>query len=269
MTQVYTIARKLGQLPAFLVFLLLFSAQQSWGQTVPYPLINGTYTETFDNIGTGTGSGTSNTGWTTSFASGTGANRFSVATPDAPSVLPNSNLVFASSNSGGVQKGTATSGGLGTIVLLAIGTSDGVNAAAFDLNLDFTGTPAGTGTISLDWAEVLNSTGNRQSTFKLQTNTGTDGAFVDLPGSSVVVVNNVAASGSLTKLALPAAFASNPNAKIRFFLVTSAGGTTGSRPKISIDNITVATGTTGTPTPPLPPPLLSLLRHRASVVPTA
>jgi hypothetical protein len=244
MTQVYTIARKLGQLPAFLVFLLLFSAQQGWGQTVPYPLSSGTYTENFDNIGTG--SGTTATGWTASFASGTGANRFSVAAPVSPSTLPNYTTVFVSGTSGGVQKGDKA------IVLLAVGsTSDGNNAAAFDLNLNFTGTSAGT--ISLDWAEVLNSTGNRQSTFKLQTNTGTDGAFVDLPNSSVVVINNVAANGSLTNIALPAEFANKSNAKIRFFLVTSAGGTMGSRPKISIDNITVATGSTGTPTPPPTP----------------
>jgi hypothetical protein len=244
MTQVYTIARKLGQLPAFLVFLLLFSTQQGWGQTTAYPLANGTYTENFDNIGTG--SGTTATGWTSNFASGTGANRFSVATPISPSTLPNYTTVFVSGSTGGVQKGDKA------IVLLAVGsTSDGNNAAAFDLNLNFASTSAGS--ISLDWAEVLNGTGNRQSTFKLQTNTGTNSDFVDLPGSTVVIANNAAANGSLTNIALPAEFANKSNAKIRFFLVTSAGGTTGSRPKISIDNITVATGTTGTPTPPPTP----------------
>lgn len=51
MTSFYKNAWKLGQLPAFLVCLFLFSAPQSWGQT-PAQLATGTYTQTFDEIGT-------------------------------------------------------------------------------------------------------------------------------------------------------------------------------------------------------------------------
>ncbi|OUJ72679.1 cellulose binding domain-containing protein [Hymenobacter crusticola] len=244
MTRFYKTAWKLGQLPALLACLFLLSSQLSWGQTVPYPLMGGTYTENFAEIGTVSGSssaGWTTTGWAFNFASGTGANRFSVATATAPATLPNSTTVFATSTSGGVQKGT------GSIILLATGPTDGTNAAAFDLNLDFAASTAGS--ISLDWAEVNNSTGNRQATFKLQTNTGTNGAFVDLDGSTVVITNNVAANGSLTTIPLPAAFANKRDAKIRFYLATTAGGITGSRPKISLDNITVVTSPTGTPTP--------------------
>ncbi|QDA58596.1 T9SS type A sorting domain-containing protein [Hymenobacter jejuensis] len=231
MTSFYKNAWKLGQLPALLAFLFFFGAHQSWGQT-PYQLATGTYTENFGDVAN----------WTDNFASGLGANRFGVAPQQTSPALPNQTKVFATGTGGGVQKGT------GAIVLLATGASpDGGNAAAFDLYLDFTGVTAGT--ISLDWAEVNNSSGDRRSTFKLQTNTGDGGAFVDLGGSSVVVTNNVAASGNLTSIALPAGFSNNATAKIRFFLVTSAGGTTGSRPKISLDNVVVTAGSTGTPVP--------------------
>ncbi|WP_159451929.1 PKD domain-containing protein [Hymenobacter roseosalivarius] len=66
----------------------------------------------------------------------------------------------------------------------------------------------------------------------------------------MVITNYVSATGSLTAIPLPASFANNPGAKIRFFLLTSGGGSTGSRPKISLDNITVTTGSTGTPPTP-------------------
>ncbi|WP_148103394.1 hypothetical protein [Hymenobacter rigui] len=210
---------------ALLVLLSLTSRAQT-----PYALSSGNYAENFSQI----------SGWTDNFASGTGAAPFSVATPSP--TLPNQNLVFNTGTSGGVQKGT------GTILLLATG-NDNANAAAFDLNLDFTGTTAGT--ISLTWAEVNNSSGNRQSTFKLQTNTGTSGAWVDLPGSSVVLTNNTASSGQLTALALPAAFDNSATAKIRFYIVPTAGGTnpSGSRPKISLDNLAVTAMTAGPVTP--------------------
>ncbi|WP_162910757.1 T9SS type A sorting domain-containing protein [Hymenobacter oligotrophus] len=205
--------------------LLGWFAPQAWAQT-PYSLSAGPYAENFDNIGS----------WTADFGAGTGANRFSKAF--AQPTLPNTNNVFTTGTAGGVQKGTNDA--LGKIVLLATGTTDGQNAAAFDLNLDFSNATAGT--ISLDWASVNNSTGDRRSTFKLQTNTGANGVFVDLPHPAVVVANNVPTSGALNNIALPAAFSNNAGAKIRFFLVTSGGGTTGSRPKISIDNLRVTAG---------------------------
>lgn len=228
MTPIYKITWKLTQLPVLLACLFFFSAQQSWGQT-PYKLSNGTYLENFSDLAN----------WTDNFASGIGANRFGVASPQAPSTLPNTNKVFVTGTTGGVQRGA------GAINILATG-SDGANATAFDLYLDFSGATAGT--ISLDWAEVNNSTGNRQATFTLQTNTGTGGAFVDLPGSSVVVINNTPAAGQLTSVALPAEFTNNPAAKIRFYIVPTVGGS-GNRPKISLDNLSVTAGSGTAPTP--------------------
>jgi hypothetical protein len=213
---------------ALLLTLLLSLAARA--QTA-YKLSAGTYTEDFSQIST----------WTNNFAGGTGAAPFSPA-PSLSGTTAGTTTVFSSSTSGGVQKGTQA------IVLLVTGTVDG-NYVGFDLNLDFTGTTAGT--ISLDWASVINSTaGNRQATFKLQTNTGASGAFVDLPGSSVVVTNNAVMSGQLKEISLPTELSGNAGAKIRFLLVTSGtAGTSGNRPKISLDNVQV-TATTGTTTPP-------------------
>ncbi|HLO38339.1 MAG TPA: Ig-like domain-containing protein, partial [Lacibacter sp.] len=50
-------------------------------------------------------------------------------------------------------------------------------------------------------------------------------------------------SGSITTVDLPDAFNNNPNARLRFYYHNGSGGTTGSRPKISIDNLTVTAGT--------------------------
>jgi len=168
--------------------------------------------------------------WTNNFAAGIGANRYSsITTGSFPS--PTQTTVFSSSSTGGVQKGT------GNIVLLATGATNNSDAAAFDLNLDFTGVNAGT--ISLNWAEITNGTGDRASTFKLQTNGGSGSTFTDLAGTSVVVTNSVASSGSLTNITLPAGFNNSSGAVVRFYIFNSGPGTSGSRPKISIDNVVV------------------------------
>jgi len=218
----------LRALPALLLTLLLALAARA--QT-PYKLATGSYVEDFSQIST----------WTNNFAAGTGAAPYSPA-PSLTGTTAGTTTVFSSSTSGGVQKGSQA------IVLLVTGTVDG-NYVGFDLNLDFTGTTAGT--LSLDWASVINSTaGNRQSTFKLQTNTGASGAFVDLPGSSVTINNTTVTSGQFKALSLPADFNGNAGAKIRFLLLTSGtAGTSGNRPKISLDNVQV-TATTGTTAPP-------------------
>lgn len=233
MNHLYKKIRQANYAPAGLLFVLAFlvMAAPAFSQT-PFPLASGNYAENFDDLAN----------WTSDFGAGTGAGHFGKAAPQP--ALPNSNTVFSTNASGGVQKGSGEH--LQKIVLLATGTTNGANAAAFDLHLDFSATTAGT--LSLDWATVFNSTGNRQATFKLQTNTGANGSFVDLDHPAVVLTNNVAASGSLSEVALPAAFHQKADAKIRFFLITSAGGSTGSRPKISLDNIRI-TATAATQPP--------------------
>jgi hypothetical protein len=190
-----------------------------FGQTY-YDMSSGNYSQNFSDIAN----------WTNNFAAGIGAANYAAVT-SGTYPAPNQVTVFASGTSGGAQKGTLN------IQLLATGSTDNSNAAAFDLCLNFTDRVAGT--VSLDWACVFNSTGNRASTFKLQTNTGTAGAFVDLASTSVVVTNNVASSGSLTTIALPSGFTGLGAAKIRFYFYNSGPGSSGSRPKISIDNVSV------------------------------
>jgi hypothetical protein len=79
-----------------------------------------TYTENFADI----------TNWTSSYAAGTGANRWRVATSVATSTV-NAFSVFVTGTTGGVQKGTEA------LVLLATGT----NSTATDFLVDFSRRP--------------------------------------------------------------------------------------------------------------------------------
>lgn len=194
-----------------------------------------TYTENFADI----------TNWTNGFASGAGANRWGSVAINATGTIPDgsrtsaSTASFVTGSSGGVQKGTLN------IVMLSTGATDNTSACAIDFFLDFTGVNAGT--LSFDWATVFNSTGDRASSIRVYTSTnGT--TFNELTGAAVLnKANNVAASGSITTVALPASFNNSATARIRFYEYNGAGGTTGSRAKISLDNVTV-TATAVAPT---------------------
>ncbi len=205
----------------------------AWAQA-PVPLASQpgyTYTENFADIAN----------WTNNFAAGTGANRFSsvaiggtAAIPDATRITASS-ATFTSSTSGGVQKGT------GTILLLSTGATDNTTSTAFDFLVDFTGLNAGT--LSLDAASVANSTGNRVGTLRVYGSTnGT--TFTEL--TSFSATNNVAGSATLS-VTLPASFNNSSTARFRLYYHNGTGGSTGSRPKISVDNLTV-TGTVPGPT---------------------
>jgi hypothetical protein len=106
------------------------------------------------------------------------------------------------------------------------------------LFLDFTGYYAGT--LSFDWASVNNSTGDRKGSLRVYTST--DGTtFTELSGAAVLnFTNNSLTSGSVTSVALPSGFDNIATARIRFYECNGSGGATGSRPKISIDNVSVS-----------------------------
>ena len=189
-----------------------------------------TYTENFSDIAN----------WTNGFASGIGASRFfwvdtnsSGAVPDGRKITVPTAL-FSSGTSSGVQRGT------GNILLLASGTTDNTAAAAFDFFVDFTGvTP---GTLSFDWGDVTNgTTGANPRTGSLRVYTSIDGsAFTELTLAAVLnIVNGASTSGSVTAVVLPKTLNTGSGARIRFYYYNGTGGTTGSRPKISIDNLTV------------------------------
>lgn len=205
------------------------------------------YKETFDNIAT----------WGNGFTTGIGANHFAPVPVSTTGTIPSAtrvttNSVFASGTSGGVQKGTQN------IILLSTGGTDNTTSTAIDLYLDFTGVEAGT--ISFDWASVNNSTGDRNGSFRVYSSI--DGAnFTELTGASVLnFTNNLATSGSIVNVDLPASFTNNPKARLRFYYHNGTGGITptGSRPKISIDNLTVtAVSTTPCVTPSAQPTTLT------------
>ena len=194
-----------------------------------------TYTEGFADIAN----------WTNNFTSGNGANRFGSVAVNATGVIPSATRITATtamfqippSSAGGLHRGTDQLTPTTSIVLLSTGTGDNSSSAAFDLFLDFTGVDAGT--LSFDWATVFNAAGNRNGSLKVYAST--DGTtYTDVTAAFINnFTNNVAASGSITNVALPAAFNNSATARLRFYYHNCCGGTTGSRPKLSIDNITV------------------------------
>jgi len=233
---------------ASLLFVTL-GYHNSYGQTaVPMSSQSGlTYTENFADIAN----------WTSNFASGIGANRFKAVAVNATGTIPDgsktttatSTLNASSSTSTGVQKGT------GTFVFLTTGTTDNSAAIAVDFLVDFTGVNAGT--LSFDWAEIANGTissSNQNRNLTLQVYTSPDGTtFTALAGASAVVTNGVTASGTVSSIQLPSAL-NGVSAVIRLYAYNSAPTIlsptpAGSRPKLSIDNLTVtATSTGGSPT---------------------
>ena len=231
--------------------LLLF-IQVSFAQT-PVPMASQpslTYTEDFADIAN----------WTNNFASGAGASRFGSVGVNATGTIPSATRITTStatfqippSSNGGLHRGTDQTTPTTSIILLSTGTADNTSSTAFDLFLDFTGVNAGT--LSFDWATVFNAAGNRNGSLKVYAST--DGTiFTDVTAAFVTnFTNNVIASGSITNAALPASFNNSATARLRFYYHNGTGGTTGSRPKLSIDNLSVtAVSTTPCTTPTAQP----------------
>ncbi len=217
-----------------LLSLAVLSAVVSngWAAT-PFPMSGGNYFENFNDIAN----------WTNNFASGIGAQYWSSVPVNATGTIPDGvritvgTATFVTGTAGGVQKGA------GNIQLLSTNATDNLNADAIDLLLDFTGIAAGT--LSYDFATVFNTTGNRNGSLRVYTST--DGVtFTELPAASVVnFQNNVAYSTQISLVPLPAAFTNCATARIRFYDYNGTGpsGSSGARPKASIDNVAV----TGTP----------------------
>lgn len=192
-----------------------------------------TYTENFADIAN----------WTNSFAAGAGADRFASVAINATGTIPDGVRIttasanFVTGTSGGVQKGSAQTPATQSIVLLSTGATDNTSSVAIDFFMDFTGVNAGT--LSFDWASLNNSTGDRRGSLRVYAST--DGAsFSEITGAQVLnFINNTPTSGSITTVALPASFNNSATARLRFYYHNASGGTAGSRPKISIDNLTV------------------------------
>ncbi len=215
------------------------------------------FTETFADIAN----------WSNFFITGIGANHFTGLGATGTGGIPNGTTLTAStfsfqnnnpgppvtpSTSGGVHRGTDQVPPTESIVLLSTGPTDNTTSAAIDFYMDFTGVNAGT--LSFDYAVVNNSTGNRNGSLRIYASV--DGiTFTEITFASVLnFINNVPLSGSKTNIALPAIFNNSATARLRFYYHNGdAAVGSGSRPKISIDNLNVtAVASTPCATPTAP-----------------
>jgi hypothetical protein len=220
-------------IPSLVLALLVGLAAAPALAATPFPMASGNYSEGFNDIAN----------WTNNFAAGIGAQYWASVPVNATGTIPDgvritvSTATFVTGTAGGVQKGA------GNIQLLSTNATDLLNADAIDLLLDFTGMTAGS--LSYDFATVFNTTGNRNGSLRVYTST--DGVtFTELAAASVVdFQNNVAFSKQVSLIPLPAAFTNCATARIRFYDYNGTGpaGSSGARPKASIDNVLV----TGTP----------------------
>ena len=220
--------------PLLLTSHLVVAASTAFAAT-PFPMASGNYSENFNDIAA----------WSNNFASGVGAQYWSSVGVNATGTIPDgakitvSTAAFVSGTSGGVQKGS------GNIQLLSTNGTDNINADAIDLLLDFTGMNAGF--LSYDFATAFNSTGNRNGSLRVYTSI--DGTtWTELAAASVVnFANNVAFSQQVALVQLPAAFTNSPTARIRFYDYNGTGpsGSSGARPKASIDNVAVTASVIG------------------------
>ncbi len=226
--------KKTLQFVASLFFIATLNAQ------TPVPMgyqPSLTYTENFSDIAN----------WTNNFAAGTGANRFASVGVNTTGVIPSATRITAStatfqaplSSGSGVHRGNEQTIPTNSIILLAAGTTDNANSVAFDLLLDFTGVDAGT--LSFDWATVFNGATNSNRNGSLKVYATTDGVtYTNVTAAFVTnFTNYVAASGTISNVLLPSSFNNSATARLRFYYHNGTGGTTGSRPKLSIDNIVV------------------------------
>ncbi len=229
-----------------------------------------TFTETFADIAN----------WNNFFVNGVGANHWdglSATATQPASGIPNPTIITASTNSfqtpsgippapsvsGGVHKGTDQTIPTQTIVLLATGstaTVGGVNvnnnfsSAAIDFYVDFTGVNAGT--LSFDYATINNGAGDRPGSLRVYYSI--DGVAFNELTNLLNFTNNTPLSGSKSNIPLPAALNNKATALFRFYYYNGeTGGTTGARPKLSIDNVKI-TSLANTPCVPPAAPATNL-----------
>jgi autotransporter-associated beta strand protein len=224
----------------FLVALILLPAI-GFSQT-PVPMVSQsglTYTENFADIANWANSASAGSGYTI----GTGATRWaSVATgtgtiPNATATTTATTTFTTGASSAGVQRGSLSGNVPGTLVLLTTGTTNNTTACAVDFFMDYSGTNADS--LFFDAATVINSSGNRVSSLKVYWSiNGT--TFTELTAANLpfVATNNVSASANI-RVKLPSAFNNTSTCRLRFYYHNGTGGSSGSRPKISIDNVTV------------------------------
>jgi hypothetical protein len=151
---------------------------------------------------------------------------------------------FTTGSSGGIQKGTEN------LQFLSTGGTDNTSSVALDLNLNATNRDLGN--LTFDAATVFNSTGNRLGTLRVYYSSD-NATWSELTGTNLpfTATNNVASSASVSAT-LPSALDGQATVKLRFYCHNGGtpAGTTGSRPKISVDNVLVTSVAVGDTSPP-------------------
>ena len=206
-----------------MILLMFFISNKAIGQTY-YSMATGNYSETF-------------TGWVGYSTNWNGQPVMTTGTiPSATKTTVVSNgttMNFVGSGSTiGYDAATSTK-----LVFLTTGTTDNNAAIACDLNLNFSGRLAGN--LSFDANTIFNSTGNRNATLRVYY-TFDGSAWTELTGTNLpyVATNNVVGSGAIS-MQLPSVLDNKSTVTFRFYCHNGTGGTTGSRPKIGIDNVIV------------------------------
>ena len=216
---------------------------------------NFTYTENFSDISNWTFSTATSPGDGT-FVSGIGASAWKGYEPSGTGTIPNGTNITKSTTLFQTTSGPGSSSGIykqsQSIGLIATGTTDNTHSVAFDFFADFSGMNAGT--LSFDWASLNNSTGNRKGSLRVYTST--DGVnFTELAGAAVLnFTNNSPTSGQISFIQLPSSFNNSATAQIRFYYYNGTGGTSGSRPKLQLDNVKVTALPTSACTAPTAQP---------------
>jgi endonuclease G, mitochondrial len=195
--------------------------------------------QTYFNMSTGNYS-ESFTAWTSPSTNSFSSVSINTGTVPNATAITTASASFTSGTSGGIQSGSAN------IQFLSTGSTDNSSSVALDLNLDFTNRNAGT--ISFDAATVFNTTGNRAGSLKIYYSTNAT-TWTELTGTNLpYTANNNTAKSATINVALPNTLSNQATVKLRFYYHNGGpalASPTGSRPKISIDNLTITSTSQG------------------------
>lgn len=205
-----------------------------WGQTY-FDMSSADYSQNFNGITT----------LPTNFNTVSVLNTGSIpAATKTTSSSTNALAVVASAAAVGIDASSSTK-----LVFLTTGATDNTTSIATDLNLNFANRTAGN--LSFDASTIFNGTGNRVSSLKVYYSlNGT--TWTELTGTNLpyVATNNVAGSSAIN-ITLTSALNNEANVKFRFYYHNGSGGSTGSRPRIGIDNLSVTSTSFNTTVPNL------------------
>ncbi|MCX8495805.1 MAG: Ig-like domain-containing protein, partial [Akkermansiaceae bacterium] len=228
------------------------------GAQTYYNLSSGNYSEDFSQISTWT-SPTTNS-WSGVAIGGT------ATIPAAVKITANTTIFMGTngtgtSSSSGVQRPTTN------LQLLGAGGTDNSTSVAMDLNLDFTSRTSGT--LAFNAAAVVNSTGNRTGTLRVYYSTDATN-WAEITGGNLpyVAKNNVVSSAAVN-VSIPTAVDGKNQVKLRFYYHNGGTGSVtgtpaGSRPKISIDDVSV-TSVASVVADTTPPAISSLVPSNGAV----